>query len=123
MEPSRADRKRVYCSPCRAIFTQFDNARLRKQKPIRQLVQQNKLAVSTFANERLVQILQSLLRDRIFESTSVARAAFPEIFKPVPTSTASTTFFREQVDPKSADPVTMALQNTMQRELMTSLGE
>jgi len=79
---SRADRESVYRSPdCRRLFTLHENAALRKQKPIRALVIRHNLRVSDFSTDKTVRILQHLLKERVFESHIVARAAFPGLFR------------------------------------------
>ena len=83
MQVSREDQKSVYRSrECRIIFRQFDNARLRKQKSIRAVVQRHSLEVWPFSRRRLTEILQELLKNQIFESDHIARSTFPELFKP-----------------------------------------
>lgn len=63
------------------VFRRFENACLRKRKPIRAVVQSHDLEVWPFSRNRLVEILQHLLKERIFESDDVARSTFPELFK------------------------------------------
>lgn len=82
MSISREDQKRVYRSKaCRILFRQFNNARLRKRKPIRALVQSHNLQVWPLPRDKLVEILQHLLKERVFESDGVARSTFPELFE------------------------------------------
>lgn len=87
MHISREDQKSVYRSkPCRIVFRQFDNACLRKRKPILALVQTHNLQVPQFSRKRLVEILQNLLKQQIFQSDQIARGTFPELFETSVTS-------------------------------------
>jgi hypothetical protein len=82
MDVSREDRKEVYRTrSCRQVFRQFDNARLRKAKSIRAVVEKHNLDVWPFSKHNLVRILQSLLRDGIFDCDVIAQRTFPELFK------------------------------------------
>ncbi|KAI1502473.1 hypothetical protein F5X99DRAFT_427129 [Biscogniauxia marginata] len=78
MEYSRARRKEVYLS-WRRIFSIYENGRVRKQKAIRAVIQQYR-PTALRNNRGLVEILQYLLKDGIFESELAAVIAFPELF-------------------------------------------
>ncbi|KAK2005309.1 hypothetical protein LZ32DRAFT_205515 [Colletotrichum eremochloae] len=82
-EPSRSERISVYRDrDCRAIFSEYDNSLLRQRKAITTLVRQRNLWVPGFSTERLITVLRSLQKDSIFQYSSNARAAFPELFPP-----------------------------------------
>ncbi|PVH91099.1 hypothetical protein DM02DRAFT_706881 [Periconia macrospinosa] len=85
MARSTAER-RVYLA-CRAIFTR-QTALVRKQKKIRELVEQRKTSlkplVAELGVEGLVDVLKVLLDDRIFESELRAKEEFPELFPSSP---------------------------------------
>ncbi|PVH90454.1 hypothetical protein DM02DRAFT_712176 [Periconia macrospinosa] len=74
--------RRVYLA-CRAIFTR-QTALVRKQKKIRELVEQHRTSfnplVAELGVEGLVEVLKVLLEDRIFESDLRAKEEFPELF-------------------------------------------
>lgn len=73
----------VYSSlRCRQIFCKPENAALRKQKSIKAVIRRHRLTVSVFSEDQLVQILQHLLKEGIFESKHEARSVFPELFPP-----------------------------------------
>jgi hypothetical protein len=82
MAYSAADKRRVYLA-CRAIFT-GNNAQLRKQKKIRELVDKRKSSlgplIKDFGATKVVDILRILLEGRIFESELKAKIEFPELF-------------------------------------------
>jgi hypothetical protein len=77
-----ADRRRVYLA-CRAIFA-GNNALLRKQKKIKELVVTHKRAlkplVADFGADKVVEILKLLLEAQIFQSELKAKIEFPELF-------------------------------------------
>lgn len=81
-----SDHKSVYCSPsCRRIFSQPNNAILRKQKAIKAVVDRHNLSVSNFSSAKLVQILQYLLKEGVFRLTSEACRLFPALsYSPLP---------------------------------------
>lgn len=85
MARSAAER-RVYLA-CRAIFTR-QTALVRKQKKIRELVEQRRISlnplVAELGVEGLVEVLKVLLDDRIFESELRAKEEFPELFPSSP---------------------------------------
>lgn len=72
---------------CRAIFTR-QTALVRKQKKIRELVEQRKTSFKPLFTELgvegLVEVLKVLLDDRIFESELRAKEMFPDLFLPSP---------------------------------------
>ena len=57
---------------------------LRKQRPIQAVIERHCLFVSNFSKKKLVEILQYLLKEWVFESNLAARTAFPELFSPPP---------------------------------------
>ncbi|RSL38682.1 hypothetical protein CEP54_016394, partial [Fusarium duplospermum] len=63
------------------VFSKPKNAALRKKKPIEEVIKNNNLSVSGFPRSKLVQILQSLLKQGVFESSIAARSVFPELFR------------------------------------------
>jgi hypothetical protein len=77
-EYSRSSRKSVYLA-CKRVFSKFENAQLRRQKAIRSVVDRYHLHVWGFSTDKLVLILQLLLKDEIFGWK--AQNAFPELFK------------------------------------------
>ncbi|KAK1711274.1 uncharacterized protein BDZ83DRAFT_119612 [Colletotrichum acutatum] len=80
-EPSRSERISVYRdSDCKAIFSGLNHGRLRQRKAIASVVRERGLRVPGFSTERLITILRSLQKDRIFEHSSYACRAFPELF-------------------------------------------
>lgn len=121
---SRADRKTIYRSrDCRRIFTKPQNAQLRQRKTIRSVIRRHNLSVWPFSDERLVDILRSLLCDGVFESYSNAQRFFPELFHEPVQPSAPTTLQSLDVGENLEDrtAVSMALQSTLQKELLTSL--
>lgn len=82
MACSLVDRRRVYLA-CKAIFT-GNNAQLRKQKKIRELVERRRTSlgplIGDFGIQGVVDILRGLLDDRIFQSELNAKVEFPELF-------------------------------------------
>ncbi|KAJ4188642.1 hypothetical protein NW759_016811 [Fusarium solani] len=81
MQYTKADQRSVYCSlSCRRVFSKPKNAALRKKRPIEEVVKNNNLSVSGFPRSKLVQILQYLLKQDVFESSIAARSVFPELF-------------------------------------------
>ncbi|KAH6953998.1 hypothetical protein BKA56DRAFT_234957 [Ilyonectria sp. MPI-CAGE-AT-0026] len=81
MQYPRADHESVYCS-CRRVFSIHKNATLRKQKAIETIVRRHSLSVSNISNQKLIQILQYLLKEGIFGSIAKARSTFPRLFLP-----------------------------------------
>ncbi|KAK2055578.1 hypothetical protein LY76DRAFT_628232 [Colletotrichum caudatum] len=82
-EPSRSERTSVYRDrDCRAIFSEYDNSLIRQRKAITTLVRQRNLWAPGFSTERLITVLRSLQKDSIFQYSSNARTAFPELFPP-----------------------------------------
>ncbi|KAG7410393.1 hypothetical protein IWW34DRAFT_381953 [Fusarium oxysporum f. sp. albedinis] len=79
MQYSRAKCIIVYSS-LRNIFSKPENAALRKSKAIKAVVQRHRLAVSFYSEKDLIQILQHLLKQGIFESIVKARSVYPELF-------------------------------------------
>jgi hypothetical protein len=77
-----AHRRRVYLA-CRAIFT-GNNALLRKQKKIRELVVTHKRAlqplVADFGANKVVDILKLLLEAQIFQLELKVKIEFPDLF-------------------------------------------
>lgn len=112
MQYPRADWKSVYRSPsCKRVFNTPDNTVLRKQKAIGAVVERHGLAVSNFSTQKLVQILQYLLKEGVFGSDIQARSVFPELFPPPATP-------QEPVVPAPPSPP-----NSIMGELMDSLDE
>ncbi|KAK1712229.1 uncharacterized protein BDZ83DRAFT_590233 [Colletotrichum acutatum] len=80
-EPSRSERISVYRdSDCKAIFSGLNHGRLRQRKAIASVVRERGLWVPGFSTERLITILRSLQKDRIFEHSSYACRSFRELF-------------------------------------------
>ena len=83
------DRRRVYLA-CKAIFT-GNNAQLRKQKKIRELVDKHKGALNPlirdFGVPKVVDILRVLLDSGVFQSDLKAKIEFPELFRSSPDRT------------------------------------
>ncbi|KAG7407664.1 hypothetical protein Forpe1208_v012550 [Fusarium oxysporum f. sp. rapae] len=79
MQYSRAKCIIVYDS-LRHIFGKPENAAIRKSKAIKAVVQRHRLTVSYYSEKELVQILQHLLKQGIFESKDTARSIYPELF-------------------------------------------
>ncbi|KAN0068548.1 hypothetical protein V8E54_013272 [Elaphomyces granulatus] len=86
MTYSSADKRRVYLA-CRPIFT-GNNALLRKQKKIRELLDKHKSPlhplVRDFDINKIVEILKILLEKEIFQSEVKAKIEFPELFQSSP---------------------------------------
>ncbi|KAI0594792.1 hypothetical protein F4775DRAFT_595926 [Biscogniauxia sp. FL1348] len=86
MAQPQDNNQRVYLA-CRAIFT-GPRALLRKQKKVREEVMRNTRVLAPLTKdlglERVVQILRGLLERRIFENELRAKAAFPDLFRPLP---------------------------------------
>lgn len=119
MQRSRAERIIVYSSVrCRQIFCKPENAALRKQKSIRAVVRRHRLTVSVFSEDQLVQNLQYLLREGIFQSKHEARSAFPELF-PSPIAQEGVDRVIESFVPDRADSI-MEEQKTWLREQVNS---
>lgn len=82
MAHSPADRRRVYLV-CKPIFT-GNNAQLRKQKKIQELVERRETSlgplIGDFGIHGVVDILKDLLDKRIFQSETKAKVEFPELF-------------------------------------------
>lgn len=79
-----SQRQRIYLT-ARPIFS-GSNAQLRRKKPIQELVRSHSVTFDRLLDERsedqLVAQLQSLLKERIFESDLQAKAEFPRLFSP-----------------------------------------
>ncbi|KAI8710778.1 hypothetical protein NCS52_01537600 [Fusarium sp. LHS14.1] len=104
MQYSKADQRSVYCSlSCRRIFSKPKNAVLRKKRPIEEVVKNNNLSVFGFPRFKLVQILQYLLKQNVFESSIAARSVFPELFPqpPEPPKILASTEQRDSVMEKT----------------------
>jgi hypothetical protein len=86
MSFSEADKRRIYLV-CRPIFT-GNNAQLRRQKKIRELVNKHKTSLAPlirdFGTAKVVEILQILLESQTFQSDLKAKVAFPELFRSSP---------------------------------------
>lgn len=83
MPSPAADNRRVYLA-CRAIFA-GNNALLRKQKKILEVLRQHanvslKPLIKDFGEEKVLEILKSLLEAQIFQSELKAKIEFPELF-------------------------------------------
>ncbi|KAH6977665.1 hypothetical protein EDB80DRAFT_593534, partial [Ilyonectria destructans] len=52
-------------------------------KTVKAVVQHHDLSVLNISNEKLIQILQYLLREGVFSSNNIARTIFPELFQPI----------------------------------------
>ncbi|KAF4485943.1 hypothetical protein CGGC5_v005862 [Colletotrichum fructicola Nara gc5] len=104
-EPSKSERIRVYRDlDCRAIFSEFDNSRLRKRKAIESVVRKRNLWVPSFSTERLVTVIQSLQKDSILGNSDCARRAFPELFCPQESTPPVTVSAPAQITMASASP-------------------
>jgi len=79
-------RRRAYVL-CRPIFSGSD-AQVRKTKKVKELVNKSKNSLEPLLRDigkaRLVEILRSLLENRIFESELRAKVEFPDLFRPSP---------------------------------------
>lgn len=80
MKYSKAQRQAVYLA-WKSDFSTSQCSSLRKQKAIRAYLQRH--YPFTRLSAHLVGIIQSLLRDGIFQSTQVARQTFPDLFRPL----------------------------------------
>ncbi|RSL86666.1 hypothetical protein CEP52_015741, partial [Fusarium oligoseptatum] len=85
------------------IFSKPKNAVLRKKRPIEEVVKNNNLSVFDFPRFKLVQILQYLLKQNVFESSIAARSVFPELFPqpPEPPKILASTEQRDSVMEKT----------------------
>lgn len=81
MQYPRADHESVYRS-CRRVFSTHENATLRKQKAIKSVVQHHGLSVFNISNQKLMEILQYLLKEGVFDSIAKAQSIFPKLFLP-----------------------------------------
>jgi hypothetical protein len=79
MQYPKADHESVYRS-CRRVFSTYENATLRKQKAIKSVVQHHGLSVSNISNQKLIEILQYLLKEGVFDSIAKARSTLPRLF-------------------------------------------
>ncbi|KAL2107110.1 hypothetical protein VUR80DRAFT_5689 [Thermomyces stellatus] len=83
MTSQQDDRLRVWLA-CRPIFS-GENARLRKGKKVKRLISERKSSLGpllkTIKEERLLNIVDSLLDKRVFESEEQAKAEFPDFFR------------------------------------------
>jgi len=86
MSHSQADKRRVYLT-CRAIFA-GNNAQLRRQKKIRDLVDEHKASlgplIRDLGDNKVIDILKFLLEQGIFQSQVKAKIGFPELFQSSP---------------------------------------
>ena len=86
MTYTSADKRRVYLA-CRPIFT-GNNALLRKQKKIRELLDKHKSPLHPLIRDfdiiKIVEILKILLEKEIFQSEVKAKIEFPELFQSSP---------------------------------------
>ncbi len=80
---AQASRRSVYLR-CRGLFTGA-NARVRKTKSVRKLLEKNKHAFGALTNKynlgTICNVAKELLDAGIFESTSKAQAQLPELFQ------------------------------------------
>lgn len=84
MQYPRAVWKSFHCFlSSRRVFTTHKNAALRQKKTIKAVVQHHDLSVLNISNEKLIQILQYLLREGVFSSNNIAWTIFPELFQPL----------------------------------------
>ena len=83
MTKAQAPRRSVYLH-CRSIFTGA-NARVRKTRNVRNLLEKNKHSFGALADKYNLEIIcnvaKDLLNAGIFESASKAQTQFPELFK------------------------------------------
>ncbi len=83
MKKAEAPRRSVYLH-CSGVFTGA-NARVRKTKSIRKLLEKNKHSFGALTDEydlgTICNVTKELLDAGIFESTSKAQAQFPELFQ------------------------------------------
>lgn len=114
MASSAPDRRRVYIT-CRPIFT-GDNALLRREKKIRNLVRKNKLSLTKLLSElgedKLVAVLKGLLEENVFVSEVCARAIFPDLFQTTPSRNAE----REVSEAKAAKSAAKAVEEVVASE-------
>ena len=84
MAKEQAPRKSVYLH-CSSVFT-GGNARVRKTKSVRKLLEKNKHSFGALTNEydlgTICNVAKELLDAGVFESASKAQAQFPELFQP-----------------------------------------
>ncbi|KAI6259283.1 hypothetical protein MCOR31_010222 [Pyricularia oryzae] len=117
-QPSRSEKIAVYRNQaCQAVFSNPENAGLQKKKSVKSLIKKNDLSVAGFSTKRLSSILLSLQKDRVFESTSFAQAAFPELRSSEPAGAAHSA-------PASVPTQTQAIMEPTvrpKRELLESL--
>lgn len=117
-QPSRSEKIAVYRNQaCQAVFSNPENAGLQKKKSVKSLIKKNHLSVAGFSTKRLSSILLSLQKDRVFESTSFAQAAFPELRSSEPAGAAHSA-------PASVPTQTQAIMEPTvrpKRELLESL--
>ena len=80
---AQVSRRSVYLR-CRGLFTGA-NARVRKTKSVRKLLEKNKHSFGALTNKYnlgiICNVAKELLDAGIFESTSKAQAQFPELFQ------------------------------------------
>ncbi|EXF84622.1 BTB/POZ domain-containing protein [Colletotrichum fioriniae PJ7] len=117
-EPSRSERISVYRNNyCKAIFSGLKYGRLRQRKAIASVVRERGLRVPGFSTERLITVIRSLQKDRIFEDFFSARRAFSELFQE-PTSQAPAS-----TPPAATDPSRPAMVSAdrPQKDLFGSL--
>ena len=83
MAKEQAPRKSVYLH-CSSVFT-GSNARVRKTKSVRKLVEKNKHSFGALTHEydlgTICNVVKELLDAGVFESASKAQAQFPELFQ------------------------------------------
>lgn len=121
--PSTAnDKRRVYAA-CRLIFS-GKNADLRRTKAIRNFVLQRRSSfsplLSELGEEKLVMLLRELLENRIFNSESNARQAFPDLFRQPP---APVTAARQALEADAARSATEMLKVAIASEEETKERE
>lgn len=110
MSYSRNDRKRIYSS-WYEIFSSYANSHLAKTKAIRKVVERHRPTAELFEPD-LIGILQSLLRDGIFQwgDTTNAQREFPELFNTRPRES-------RMVASKAAEAMTTQMNEPHQRLL------
>jgi hypothetical protein len=81
-----ADRRRVFLA-YRTVFT-GPQAQIRKSKKVREVIEQHresfKPLIKDFGFNKVVDIVKTLLDQRVFESELKAKTAFPELFQTSP---------------------------------------
>lgn len=86
MASSAADRRRVFLA-YRTVFT-GPQAQIRKSRKVREVVEQHKSSfkplIKDFGLNKVVEIVKTLLDQRVFESEFKAKIAFPELFQTSP---------------------------------------